>query len=162
MLRRFRIATLLAVMAVAACKTSDKPAAPKPAPTGAAAPAAKPAAPTARADPPARPADPALAAVVDSQLQTRSIAMMRRMADLFAADGKDCEKLAADLKTFIADNKSLLSQLDALTEEQKEAFPANVDVAAVQATIAEKMQGAMIACAENPSLRAAMQEFPAE
>lgn len=165
MLRRFRIATLSAVMTVAACKTSDKPAPPAPAPARTAAPAAKPTAPTAvPADPAAKPADPAPTAAVTRELQGKAVAMMQRMADMFAADGKDCEKLAADLKAFIADNKDLLSRLEAMeaqeSSEERGAFLTRI--ASVQADVAVKMQGAMTACAANPSVLAAMKEFPAE
>jgi hypothetical protein len=169
MLRTVRIATLSAWMAVAACKTTDKPAAPPPAPSGSAAvsaPAARPAAPSIPAARPVDPAPPAAAApsaAAVAELQTRSVAMLQRMADMFAADGKDCDRLATDLRAFITDNKDLLSRLDAIdaqaTPEQREAFMTRI--ATVQADIAVKMQGAMAACATNPAVTAAMKQFPA-
>lgn len=160
MLRRFRIATLSAVMTVAACKTSDKPAVPAPAPAKVAAPAGKP----APADPAAKPDSPALAEAARAELQTRAVAMMQQMADMFSTDGKDCEKLAADLRSFVADNRGVLSQIEAMqqqaSEDEREAF--STRMRAVQAAVATKMQGAMTACAANPSVLAAMKQFPAE
>jgi hypothetical protein len=162
MLRSFRIATVLAgtvsaVMMIAACKT-DKPATPAPA-----APAASvtPAASAKPVDPAAKPAAPA---ATNSELETRGIAMMQHLADVFAADGKDCDKLAADIKAFVADNKPLLTQLAALDQQQndaqRDAFSARN--AEVQAAVAAKMQGAMTACGANPGVLAAMKEFPGE
>jgi hypothetical protein len=154
MLRTFRIATLSMAMLFAACKT-DKPE-PRPEVAKAAVPAAKPAAPEVPAVKPAAPA------ASNTELETKGIAMMQRMADMFAADAKDCDKLAADLRTFIASNKPLLTQLaDAdqqQNDEQRDAFSARN--AEVQAAVAAKMQSAMATCAANPAVLAAMKEFP--
>ena len=157
MLRTFRIATLSAALTVtaAACKT-DKPAQSKPA---ASAEASKPA-----AKPSAVPELAAGKATSNSELETKGIAMMQRLADVFAADAKDCDKLAADIKAFVAENKPLLAQLAAMdqqqSDEQREAFTARN--AEAQAAVAAKMQGAMTACASNPSVLAAMKDFPGD
>jgi hypothetical protein len=90
--------------------------------------------------------------------------MMQRMVDMFAADGTDCEKLAADLRSFVADNTGLLSQIEAMqqqaSEDEREAFLTRMQ--AVQAAVATKMQGALAACAGSPGVLAAMKQFPAE
>ncbi|HET7504544.1 MAG TPA: hypothetical protein VFK02_26160, partial [Kofleriaceae bacterium] len=128
-------------------------------------PAAKPADPAGKpGDPPAAaPAAPA-AAGSNTELENKGIAMMRSMADLFAADAKDCEKLAADIKAFIAKNKELLTQLVAMekkmTDAEKAAFEERNK--SEQAAMMQKMTPAMTACQDNKSLEAAMKEFPTD
>lgn len=183
MLRTLQIALCSATMMVAACKKSDKPvpavsettkpADPaKPADSPASA-AAKPADPVAGASAgsgagPATMARPADSAPVptgtNSALETRGIAMMEKMADMFAADGKDCDKLAADIKGFIAQNKALLSELTTMEKQQspqqREAFAARNK--AVEQSVMQKMTPAMTACRDNKSVEAAMKEFPTD
>lgn len=163
MFRTFRIATLSALMMVVACKTSDKPAERTPEATRKAATPAAPALPNAKpGDPAASPPDPTLPAADNSELETKGLAMMQQLADMFEADAKDCEKLAADIKTFVSGNKDLLAQVAAMeqrqSDEQRQAFATRN--AAAQAAVAKKMQGAMAACVSNPSVLAAMKTFP--
>jgi hypothetical protein len=176
MFRRFGIATLSSLMLVAACKVSDKP-------LERADPAARPAAAVTRSIDPAAgasanpagksasatlprdlPRDLPLDLPLDPELEAKGLAMMQRLADIVVADARDCEKLAADLKAFAAQNKQLLAQLVAVesqeTEGQRAAFSQRN--AAVQVAVAQKMQSAMTACAGNPSVLAALQEFPGE
>jgi hypothetical protein len=172
MLRTFKIALFSATMLAAACKKSDKPATMTPEPTTKAVDSTRPADPTAKpADPAAKPADPvaptaaaSAATGTNSELETKGVAMMQRMADMFAADAKDCEKLAADVKGFIAQNKELLGQLMAMEKKQSEpertAFEARNK--AVQDAMMQKMTPAMNACRDNKSLEAAMKEFPTD
>jgi len=180
MLRTFKIALFSAVMLAAACKKSDKPATMTAEATTKAAeptkpvdPAAKPADPAVKpVDPAAKPADPAAAAAApagagngtNTELQSKGIAMMLRMADIFAGDGTDCEKLATDMKGFIAQNRPLLGQLMAmeksLSEPDRAAFEARNKAA--QDTMMQKMTPAMNACRDNKSLEAAMKEFPTD
>jgi hypothetical protein len=166
MLRTFKIALFSATMLAAACKKSDKPATMTPEPTTKAADSTKAADPTAKpADPTAKPADPVAAATgTNSELETKGVAMMQRMADMFAADAKDCEKLAADVKGFIAQNKELLGQLMAMEKKQSEpertAFEARNKAA--QDAMMQKMTPAMNSCRDNKSLEAAMKEFPTD
>jgi hypothetical protein len=164
MLRTLRIATLSAAALAAACKTDKPPEANvRPAPASAPAPAARPADPARTAA--ASPSKPAEAApVLDPELETKGLAMMDKLADVFVADAADCEKLAVDLKSFAAQNKALLSQLAAAesqeTDDQRAGFSKRN--AAAQAAVAKKMQSAMTACAAHPSVLAALQEFPGE
>jgi uncharacterized lipoprotein YajG len=171
MLRTLKIALFSATVLAAGCKKSDKPATMTPeATTKPADPAAKPADPAAKpADPAAKPADPPAATPpaatgTNSELETKGIAMMQRMATMFATDGKDCEKLATDVKAFIAQNKELLGQLMAMekaqTEQQRAAFEARNK--AVQEDMLAKMTPAVTACRDNKSLEAAMKEFPTD
>jgi hypothetical protein len=163
----------LVVLLIAACKTSDGPAteakatpapptrsiAPTPQPVLPAPPPPAPAAPGARPEP--AKAEPAGS---NTELETKGLAVMQRMADLFAADAKDCDKLGADLKAFVAENKPLIGDLlkheDRQSAEQRAAFTRRNAVA--QAAIAQKMQAALTACASNTAVLAAMKEFPGE
>jgi hypothetical protein len=160
MLRTFTIALFSATMMAAACKNADKPATMAPEATTKAAASTKP------ADPAAKPADPVAASAsgTNSELETKGVAMMQRMADMFAADAQDCEKLATDVKGFIAQNKELLGQLMAMEKKQSEqertAFEARNKAA--QAAMMQKMTPAMNACRDNKSLEAAMKEFPTD
>jgi uncharacterized lipoprotein YajG len=173
MLRTLKIALFSATVLAAGCKKSEKPATVTPEATAKPAdPAAKPADPAAKpADPAAKPADPAAATPpapaatgTNSELENKGIAMMQRMASMFATDGKDCEKLATDVKAFIAQNKELLGQLMAMekaqTEQQRAAFEARNK--AVQEDMLAKMTPAVTACRDNKSLEAAMKEFPTD
>jgi hypothetical protein len=170
MLRTFKIALFSATMLVAACKKSDKPAETKPADTTKAGDPSKPADPAAKpdpakpADPAAKPAEPAAATGTNSELETKGIAMMQKMADVFAADEKDCEKLATDIKAFAAENKALFTELTAMekkqSEQEKAAFEARNK--GVQEAVMKKMGPTMTACGSNANVQAAMKEFPAD
>jgi hypothetical protein len=174
MLRTFKIALFSATLLAAACKKSDKPATvaaeattKAPDPSKPADPAGKPADPAGKpADPAAKPADPAVPAGTgtNTELENKGIAMMQRMADMFATDAKDCDKLATNVKGFIAQNKELLGQLMAMekkqTEQERTAFEARNK--AVQGAMMEKMTPAMNACRDNKNLEAAMKEFPTD
>lgn len=175
MLRTFTIALFSAMLLAAACKKSDKPATvaaeattKAPDPSKPADPAAKPADPTAKPADPATPGPPPAAAPAgtgtNTELENKGIAMMQRMADMFATDAKDCDKLATDVKGFIAQNKELLGQLMAMekkqTQQERTAFEARNK--AVQSAMMEKMTPAMNACRDNKNLEAAMKEFPTD
>ncbi len=182
MLRTLTIALVSTLTLAAACKKADKPAETKPAETPAAvdpskpadpvakpadpaAPAVAPTAPSAPATPPAAaPAAPAAGAGKNTELETKGIAMMMQMGDMFAANAADCEKLAAGIKTFITQNRPLLDQLAALektqTDAEKKAF-AERNLGA-QEEVMKKMTPAVNACGENPAVQAAMKEFPAD
>lgn len=161
----------LVVLLIAACKTSDAPATEAKAtpPTRSIAPTPEPALPAP--PPPAAAAsgakpEPARTepAGSNTELETKGLAVMQRMADLFAADARDCDKLGADLKAFVAENKPLIGDLlkheDKQNAEQRAAFTRRNAVA--QAAIAQKMQAALTACASNAAVLAAMKEFPGE
>jgi hypothetical protein len=171
MLRTLHIALFSALLMAAACKKDDKPAETKPAETTTAVepakptdPAVAPADPAKPADPVAKPAEPAVPASAgkNNELETKGIAMMHQMGDMFAANAKDCEKLAAGIKTFIVQNRPLLEQLAQLEKTQsdaeKKAF-AERNLGA-QEEVMKKMTPGIDACGENASVMAAMKEFP--
>jgi hypothetical protein len=89
---------------------------------------------------------------------------MQQMGDLFAANAKDCDKLADGIKAFIAQNKPLLDQLATLekgqSEAEKKAFEARN--MGTQEEVMKKMETAVKACGENPKVQAAMKEFPTD
>ena len=150
----------LVVLLIAACKTdapaTEAKATPTP-PTRSIAPTTQPVlpAPPPPAAAPARP-EPAKTEPVGSntELETKGLAVMQRMADLFAADAKDCDRLGTDLKAFVAENKPLIGELlkheDHQNAEQRAAFTRRNAVA--QAAIAQKMQAALTACASNAAV----------
>jgi hypothetical protein len=158
----FKIALFSATLMVSACKKADQPA-PTAEPVAKVAAAAKPGDPSAKpGDPSVKPADPAApAATGNNELQNKGIAMMYRMGEIFAANTQDCEKLATELKAFVAQSKPLLGQLTAMekqqTEQERAAFEARNRPA--QAEVMKKVTPAMTACGENTNVLAAMKEF---
>jgi hypothetical protein len=165
----FQLVLISALLAAGACKKSDAPAATKTEETKPADPAkadpAKPADP-AKADP-AKPADPAPAAAAggaNSDLENKGIAMMQKLGDVFASDASNCDKLATDLKAFLADNKALIKEMTELekkqTEAEKTAFEARNKK--VQEEVQAKMEPAAKACADNKNVQEAMREFPTD
>lgn len=158
---------LFAALALAGCRSSDKPGAQGEA-------AAKPHDPTngsgielvpepiePRAPGSAEPRAP-VAAGSNTPLQNRGIAMMQQLAELFAANEKDCERLASALTKFTRDNKQLYEDLTEmekkLSEAEREAF--EIRNQAVQEAVIRKITPAVTACRGNASVEAAMNELP--
>jgi hypothetical protein len=178
MLRTFPVVLCSVTMLILACKKADKPAGTTPdqvASTAAGAtpsvpadpakpvdPVAKPAEPAATPANPvgsAKPADPAPGSTTASrELEVKGIAMSQRMADLFVADAKNCEKMATDIRAFTTLNKALLDQLAEMekhqTQEEREAFDQR-NRATLEALLI-KVTPAMTACRDNKSVEAAM------
>jgi hypothetical protein len=155
------------LVVTAACKKSDAPAGTKIEETKPADPA-KPAEPKA-ADPakpaePAKPADPPAAGGTNSEVENKAIAMMQKLGDVFAADAKDCEKLATDLRAFLNDNKGTITEMTALEKKQTEAEKAAFEVRnkAVQEAAQAKMEPAAKACADNKNVQAVLKDFPTD
>jgi hypothetical protein len=148
--RTLTIALFTATMVVAAC---NKPAGEPVATPG------PPAGPVA-----ATPARSAVAAGKNTELETRGLALMHQMAELFAADAKDCDKLAVDVQAFIAQHRPLLVELTTLEKAQSPAERKAFEVRnqAAKDAVADKMGPAMAACREHPSLVAAMRDFPGD
>jgi len=122
-------------------------------------------APAKPAPAPAKPAPTAAANVPgNSELENKGVAMMQQMADMFAADAKDCDKLATDIKSFVVQHKELLGQLTELersqSDQEKAAFEARNKQ--VQDQLSQKMDPTMAACGENPQVQSALKEFPSE
>jgi hypothetical protein len=158
MSRTFRTAMLLAATLLAGCKTkqADPPAAARPAEARRSAAGAAPALPDPQ--PPSAPAS-ATPGQAQSQAQARNIAALQHLADTLADDGKDCEKLAVDLKAFIAGNRTLLAELMTAANRPTDDLPSSANHTAA-ATAARKLQTAMATCAATSSVAAAMQDLP--
>ncbi len=154
MSRTFRTAMLLAVTLLAGCKTkpADPPAAARPT-EARSAPGAQPSLPD-----PQGPSAPA--AQAHNEAQARNIAAMQHLADTLADDARDCEKLAVDLKAFIAENRPLLAQLMAAANRPTDDLPSGANHGAAGAA-ARKLQTAMTTCAGTTSVAAAMKDLPA-
>lgn len=159
MSRTFRTAMLLAVTLLAGCKTrpADPPAAARPTGATRSAPGAAPALPDPQAPSAAAPAAPP---ATPAEAQARNIAAMQHLADTLADDARDCEKLAVDLKAFIAENRPLLVQLMAAANRPTDDLPSGSNHAAAGAA-ARKLQTAMTTCAATSSVAAAMKDLPA-
>lgn len=147
----FRCAAALVVL-LSACKTDNQP---KPAPEP-----AKPA--------PAKPPEPPKPPVQDqapptpAELEAKSFTIVEKMGDLFLADAKDCDKLAVDLKAFIAENKPIMLQLSEMerhqSPEERKAYNERTKVR--QDDEMKRIQPAVDACKSNANVQAAMAEIP--
>jgi hypothetical protein len=167
MSRAFPLVLLSVLLVTIACKKSETPAGTKTEEAKPADPAkadpAKPAEP-AKADP-AKPADPAPAVGgANSELENKGIAMMQKLGDVFANDAKDCDKLAVDLKAFLAENKPLIKEMTELEKKQSEAEKVAFEARnkKVQEEVQGKMEPAAKACADNKNVQEAMRDFPTD
>lgn len=167
MSRALQLVLLSVLLVTTACKKSETPAGTKTEEAKPADPAkadpAKPAEP-AKVDP-AKPADPTPAAGgANSALENKGIAMMQKLGDVFANDAKDCDKLATDLKAFLAENKGLIKEMTELEKKQSEAEKAAFEARnkKVQEEVQGKMEPAAKACADNKNVQEAMRDFPTD
>ncbi len=166
MLRTFPLLLCTVTMMVTACKKAEKAAGTTPDQVAKAGdpgtPAGgKPADPAATPTDPAKPADPAASSASSSELEAKGIAMTQRMAEVFIADAKDCEKMATDIRAFTAQNKVLLDQLAELeqhqTAQEREAFAKRNQL--MLEALLTKVTPAMTACRDNKNVEAAMTAF---
>lgn len=156
-------AALVVAAAVAAgCKA-------KPADHAAAVPVAQSGAPARGATPAPELPDPGAAppgALPPAELETRSVAAMQQLGDTLASDANDCDRIAADLKVFVVENRPLLGQLLALQQHRGDdrrddpRAPFARRPAAVAA--GQKLQSALAMCASSPAVATVMKEFPEE
>ena len=90
-------------------------------------------------------------------LEDRALATIDRLADLFVADGSDCDKLADDVTAFAADHHDVFTAIQQMTPPEgsaREAFEARN--AARMDAIQHKIAGAVQTCATNARLGAAI------
>jgi len=158
----FRTAMLLVTL-LAGCKTRQAdPAASRPAEARRSAPGAAPALPDPSAPSGPASADPAQAeaqAQAQNAAQARNIAALQHLADTLGDDARDCDKLAVDLKAFIAGNRALLAELMAAANRPSDDLPSGANHAAAAAA-ARKLQAAMASCVATSSVAAAMKDLP--
>jgi hypothetical protein len=87
------------------------------------------------------------------------MAAVQHLADTLAADATDCEKLAVDLKGFIAENRPLVAMLVAAANWPTDDRQTGSDHATA-AAVARKLHTATATCATTPSVVAAMKDLP--
>jgi hypothetical protein len=157
--RTFRIVLFSVAMMVVACKT-DKPAGTKP--DEATKVVDKPrerATPAEPAMPKPEPASDPAATGSNTELQNKGLAMMQRMSDLFATHGSDCEKLAAEIKTLVTENRQLAVELQEAeirqTHEERAAFAARNQ--AVRDAAMAKMAPIAKTCRDNKNFLSALE-----
>lgn len=155
MFRMFCTAMLPAMTLLAACKTqqAEPPPATRMASTARSAAAPAPALPAPPPADPAAPADVALGSPAETQ--ARNMAAMRHLAEALAADATDCEKLAVDLKGFIADYRPLVAMLVAAANWPSDDRQVGSDQATA-AAVAHQLHSAVVTCASTSSVAAAM------
>lgn len=159
MLRMFHIALFAAIVMGGACK-SDKPAATKPEDKKLVEPT--------KTDPPKLADDKAPETTggtgANTALQTKGIEMMQKMGDIFAANAKDCDKLALEIKNFVAANKALLTEWNAMQRGLNSAERTALEVRnkAVQDSVMAQMTPAVQACASNENFQTVLREIPTE
>jgi hypothetical protein len=154
------LVTLSITLALAACKKEEKPAAAGEAAKPAAGEAAKPVAgetPT--------PAAPAAGGAIasDADYESKAMGAMDKLTAIFAAAGKDCDKLAAEITKFGAENKALMVSSKAYEKDHPDAKKA------LDEKMKPKMEGmmgamgpAMEACKDHKGLADAMTSMAGE
>jgi len=156
------VATCAALLFVGACKKNDEA---KPADNSAGAPAA--AKPTDNAPAPAPAPPPAAApssggAIANAaEYQLKSNDLMTQLTSVFVNDGKDCDKLAADVDKWVSDNKAELEAIDAYEKahpDDKKAFDEKSKDR--QKAFEDAASPALDACKSNKALTDALSKVP--
>ena len=96
-----------------------------------------------------------------SQYETLGTDITNKLLALFAANGKDCDKLAADLTKFGEDNRKLFEALKAFEKanpEAEKAFDAKME--SREKEFEEKIGPAFDACQNHEGMKKAMQNMP--
>ena len=152
----FYTAMLLAVTLLAGCKTqqADPPSAGSPAGTARSAPGPAPALP---APSPSTSAAPATTLGTPAETHARNMAAIQQLSNTLTADATDCERLAVDLKGFIAENRPLVAMLAAAANWPSDDRQTGSDQATV-AAVARNLHAAVVTCASTPSVAAAMKD----
>jgi hypothetical protein len=163
------IAVVVFSFAAMACgkkdsKDSKKPAA-KPTPTDMAKGNGtdKMAAPTPGAPTPAAPTAPAAGGDIKdaADYEAKGTAVMKQMIDIFATDGKDCAKLAADVNKFMDANLGNFKAFDAFEKAHPDAEAAlKTKEEALSKEFEAKAGPSIDACKDNKDLQAALAKMP--
>jgi len=153
-----------ALLLLAACKEKQDTK-PTPAPTTAPAPdKQEPAPPPEAAKPaPAEPAavKPAGGLNTQADYEAKAFELTDKLADVFAAAGTNCDKLADNIERFAADNQQALAGTDAF----EQANPTAEDT--LEPKLREKARGlmqkmsiSMQACQKSERVKAALAKLP--
>ncbi len=99
---------------------------------------------------------------VNNDMETKGLALMDKMTDMFVADGTNCDKLAADLKTFITQNKPFMEQLETYEKTQTAEQKHNFEIRNMERTEtgAAKIKPVMEACATSTALQTVLKDMP--
>jgi hypothetical protein len=93
--------------------------------------------------------------------EAKSTDLMTKISAVFTADGKDCDKLGADLGKFFTDNKATFDAIDAFEKSNADAKKAfNTKTKAQQDDIGGKMGAAGDACKDNKAFMDMMAKIP--
>ena len=108
----------------------------------------------------AKPAGAADTISNNDEYQSKATAAFDKMVGLFTGDGKDCDKLAADLSKFADDNVGLFAAAKTYEKahpDDKKALDTKME--AKQKDFMEKAGPAMDACKDHKGLAAAMDKL---
>lgn len=96
-----------------------------------------------------------------NQYETLGVDMTNKLLAIFAADGKDCDKLAADLTKFGEDNRKVFDSIKAFEKEHPDAEKAfNEKMKGREKEFEEKVGPAFEACQNHEGMKKAMQNMP--
>lgn len=126
---------LLIALLLVACSKADEPAA-KPKPEGA-------------------------TAAELSTFETKSLAMLDKIVDIFTKDGNDCEKLATDLQAYVAQNKPTFQEIKDLALKQSAAQKKELASKVMDRSLGlvTKMALATQACGKSPAVIEALKKI---
>lgn len=151
---------LLSCLLFAACKKDDaKQAAPATAEkkidgnaaAGAAAPAAQPAKPTAGG----------VSIASSEEYLAKAVDMTDKVFEMFVAGGTDCDKLAADMSTFVDQHLATMHAIKAFEDAHPEARKAFDDkMAPREKELDATLEPAFEACKDHAGLQTALQKLP--
>lgn len=130
-------------------------------------PKADPAAEKKEGEKPADPAKPAEGAPPESNIvddvdyESKGTDMTNKLLAIFAAAGKDCDKIAADLTVFTDQNRKLFDALKAYEKAHPEAEKKfDEKMKPREKEFEEKLTPAMEACQNHEGLKKAMNNMP--
>jgi hypothetical protein len=136
------------LVSFAACKKDEK--------KGEGAPADDTAVPAEGAKPAEQPA------AAGGDIEARGVEVMTKMADIMDANKGDCDKMGAELSSFLDAQQGTMNEMkefgDKQTDEQKQAFEAKYATQMEEAM--GKMGPAIEACQDNAAVQAAMSKMP--
>jgi hypothetical protein len=156
MIRTISIA-LISIGLMAGCSKKEEKKAGEPAKTDPNAKPTDPGSATPTTPDPAKTDTAAPAGGGGAMDMAKAESMMNEMAGIFEKAGKDCDKLATDLKGFIDKNKDTMKASKdwekSLSAEDKKKFEEKGKA------MAEKMMPSMAACATNEKVANVMKEM---
>ncbi len=151
---------LLSCLLLAACKKKDeaKPVEPTAVKS---APEAPTAAAPAKATEPAKPAVIAVTIASAAEYDTKATELFDKLVGVFAADGKDCDKLAADLTKLTDEQGALFAGLQAFEQANPDAKQAFDDkMKGREKDYEAKVAPSFEACQKHEAVIAAIAKLP--